>query len=131
MPVEINSEGIRIWGEQRRTPFSQIDLDPNYDRLYDACLETMGVELEEAVLVVRGKHQGRTVEFMVGSLKTTGPDNGMVLIHRQEWADLNFGGSRAYRTPTHEEFRVLIDAELVPDKNGHAYTIRVHEEQGF
>jgi len=131
MPVEFSSEGIRIWGEQRRTPFSDIDLDGRYDSLYDACLETMEVELEEAVLVVRGKHRGRTVEFMVGNLKTAGPGNGMVLIHRAEFQDFHHGGGRVYRAPQYEEHRVLIDAELVPDKNGHAYTIRVHDEQGF
>lgn len=116
----------------RRTPFSGIDLDGNYDHLYDACLETMNVELEEAVLVVRGKHQGRDVEFQVGRLKTQGPGNGMVLIHRQEWQDLGMSGGRVYRAPQYDEHRILIDAELEPDpKTGHAFTIRVHDEQGF
>lgn len=121
------------WGEQpRRTPFSGIDLDANYQSLYDACLETMQVELEEAVLVIRGKHQGRDVEFQVGRLKTQGPDNGMVIVHRTEYQDYNHGGGRVYRAPQYDEHRIVLDCELEPDpKTGHAFTIRMHEEQGF
>lgn len=121
---------LGIYEGDRRTPFSGIDLD-HRSRDLESCLETMDVELEEAVLVVRGKHQGKTVEFQVGSLRTQGPDNGMVLIHRQEWADLGFSGGRVYRQPMHSEYRLLLDCELEPDKNGHAYTIRIHDEQGF
>lgn len=114
----------------RRTPFSMIDLDHNQDRrdLMD-CLETMDVELEEAVLVIRGKHQGRDIEFMVGNLETQGPGNGMVLIHRSESVELR-ADYTTVRTLVNDEYRLLLDCELQPDKNGHAYSIRITEEQG-
>jgi len=118
---------------ERRTPFSDIDLDSVPVSPLDECIETAGVELEEACLVVRGKHQGKTVEFMVGSLRTTGPYNGVVLIHRKEfWGSRRFPGDQAYRIlHQNDEFRLLLDCELVPDREGRAYTIRTHDEQGF
>lgn len=110
------------------TPFSRINLEgrPNFDE----CLETMNVELEEAVLVIRGRVNGQTVEFMVGDLKTDGPRNGMVLIHEAEYHDVFHGGSAlAVARYANESHRILLDCELRPDKNEHAYSIKVTEEQ--
>lgn len=116
--------------EDRVTPFSRINLDRSYHTL-DDMLDTMNVELDEAVLVIRGKSQGRDVEFMVGDLNTQGPRNGMVLI-RTEALDrelLSSNGTR-FQMFSDEKYRILLDAELRP-KNGVAYTVRVTEEQGF
>lgn len=119
----------RLWefgGGERVTPFSKIDLDGH--PAFHESLNTMNVELEQAVLVIRGKHKGQTVEFQVGSLRTEGPDNGMVVIHRAEHHDLR-SDARVIRVLTHDEYRILLDCELEPDKNGHAFTIRMDEEQ--
>lgn len=110
-----------------RTPFSDIDLD-GYST-FNESLSTMGIELDEAVLVVRGKSQGREVEFMVGSLRTEGTRNGMVVIHHQEHDTLSFSGSTRLIRRSEDEYRILLDCELLPDKNGHAFTIRMQEEQ--
>jgi len=116
------------WEGPRVTPFSRIDLDGH--PAFDECLDTMNVELEEAVLVIRGKHQGQDVEFQIGSLRTEGPNNGMVVIHRAEYTDLFHGGSATrIARYSQDEYRLLLDCELQPDKNGHAFTIRMHEEQ--
>jgi hypothetical protein len=116
------------WSHQgpRITPFSNIELDGH--PAFTECLETMEVELEQAVLVIRGKHQGKDVEFQIGSLKTQGPDNGMVLIHRAEYDDIRSGYGHLTRL-SHDEWRILLDAELEPDKNGHVYRLKVTEEQ--
>lgn len=108
------------------TPFSNIELDGH--PAFADCLDTMQVELEQAVLVIRGKHQGKDVEFQVGSLRTQGTDNGMVLIHRAEYHDL-VADNMHLRSIGQHEYRLLLDCELLPDKNGHVYTVRVHEEQ--
>lgn len=120
---------IMPWNQHgpRITPYSRIDLD-GHPALHEA-LDTMDVELEQAVLVIRGKHKGQDVEFQIGNLRTQGPDNGMVVIHRAEHTDL-YGDHMRVRTLVHDEYRLLLDCELEPDKNGHAFTIRMHEEQG-
>lgn len=119
-PIRWTHQGPRI------TPFSNIELDGH--PAFSECLDTMDVELEQAVLVIRGKHQGKDVEFQIGNLATQGPDNGMVLIHRAEYTDL-WGDNMRLRSIGQHEYRLLLDCELVPDKSGHAYTIRIHEEQ--
>lgn len=124
MAWEIDRYGMN-WTGPRVTPFSRIDLDHNHHS-FEESLDTMGVELEDAVLVIRGKSQGKEVEFMVGSLRTEGPENGMVIIHRSEHTDL-FGGDRIVRRLTRDDYRILIDAELEPDKSGHAFTIRTRD----
>lgn len=114
------------WDGPRVTPFSRIDLDGHRYSNFDESLDTMDVTLEQAVLVIRGTHQGKEVEFQVGSLRTEGPDNGMVIIHRAEHTDLH-GGDRIIRRLTQSEYRILLDCELLPDKNGHAFTIRTRD----
>lgn len=112
---------------ERVTPFSRINLDPSYSRDFSESLNTMDVELEEAVLVVRGKHQGKEIEFQVGSLNTRGDRNGMVLIHTAEYHDLRSGYGLVKTIMGQEEYRLLLDCELEPDRNGHAYTIRMRD----
>jgi len=46
------------WHGPRVTPFSRIDLEDQPS--FDECLETMEVELEQAVLVIRGSTKART-----------------------------------------------------------------------
>jgi hypothetical protein len=118
------------WDQPRVTPFSHIDLD-HEGTAFQESLSTMGVELDDAVLVIRGKKDGNDVEFTIGNLKTAGADNGMVLIHRQEYEDLFGDNIRLGRIASRDEYRLLLDCELVPDaETGHAFTIRVTEEQG-
>ena len=114
------------WHGPRVTPFSRIDLEDQPS--FDECLETMEVELEQAVLVIRGKHEGKDVEFQIGSLRTQGTMNGMGLIHRAEYTDLFSDTTRITRL-SQDEWRILLDAELLPDENGHVYRLRMTEEQ--
>lgn len=126
MPIEFFHTGDRV------TPFSRIDLDSHkYQADFHDALETMDVELEDAVLVIRGKHEGRDVEFQVGNLKTTGPDNGMVIIHRAEYVDLHSGysASPVATYTSFDEHRILLDCALDLDEKGHAFRIQIHEEQ--
>jgi len=54
--------------------------------------------------------------------------NGMVLIHRAEYTDLFSDTTRITRL-SQDEWRILLDAELLPDENGHVYRLRMTEEQ--
>lgn len=119
----------RLWGAM--TPFSKIALYPtNHDDHYQT-LETMDVPMEEAVLVIRGKvERNGTVEeaeIQVGNLATTGDRNGIVLIHTAETAELTGYGALTQRFRFGDEYRLLVDCALEPDKNGHAYTIRLRD----
>jgi hypothetical protein len=119
----------RLWGAM--TPFSKIPLYPGQDNDWRHNLETMEVPMEEAVLVIRGKVERNGVleeaEIMVGNLATTGPDNGIVLIHTAEHGELTGYGALTQRFRLHDEYRLLVDCALEPDKNGHAYTIRLRD----
>lgn len=110
----------------RVTPFSRINL--NGHPAFHECLETMNVELEQAVLVIRGVVKGQEVEFQVGSLRTEGDMNGMVLIHTAEYDEVSSGYGLVGRYRTHSEHRLLLDCELLPDKSGHAYTVRMRDQ---
>lgn len=113
---------LRPWRE-RVTPFSGIDLD-QWD--HDRSVSTMEVQLDEAVLVIRGKRGDKEVEIMVGNLDAQGPTNGIVLIETQERQ--TFEHRAMYTTLSlGSEYRLLVDCALEPDKKGHAYSVRLRD----